>query len=42
MSSSEMLKKAYDKEAAGSLVIGVVTGAPHKEMVGKYIEYLMR
>ena len=42
MSKSEILKEAYEDEAAGSLVIGAVIGAPHKEMVGKYIEYLMR
>lgn len=42
MSESEILKEGYDDEAKDSLVFGVVIGAPHKEMVGKYIEYLMR
>ena len=42
MSKSEILKDGYEEDAKDSLVLGVVTGAPHKEMVGKYIEYLMR
>ena len=42
MSKSELLKSGYDKEAAETLVFGVVIGAPHKEMVREYIEYLMR
>lgn len=42
MSKSEILKEGFNDEAKDSLVFGVVIGAPHKEMVGKYIEYLMR
>lgn len=42
MSKSEIVKDGYEGEAKESLVLGVVIGAPHKEMVGKYIEYLMR
>ena len=42
MSGSKKLKEGYEAEAAETLVFGVVIGAPHKEMVGKYIEYLMK
>jgi hypothetical protein len=42
MSKSQILKEGFDEEAKDSLVFGVVTGAPHVEMVGEYIEYLMR
>lgn len=42
MSKSEILKEGFEDEAKDSLVFGVVIGAPHKEMVGKYMEYLMR
>lgn len=42
MSKSEILKEGFNEEAKDSLVFGVVIGAPHTEMVGKYIEYLMR
>lgn len=42
MSGSEILKKGFDEEAKDSLAFGVVIEAPHTEMVGNYIEYLMR
>lgn len=42
MSKSEILKKGFREDENKSLVFGVVIGAPHKEMVGKYIEYLMK
>ncbi len=42
ISSGERLKEAYEDDAAETLTIGVVLDAPNPEMVGKYIEYLMK
>ena len=42
ISKSEKLKAAYDEDAAETLTIGVVLEGPNPEMVGKYIEYLLK